>query len=459
MVPSMSTSTDAQDTESTGPIWGGIAKRFCWGLTCFIFVAMALATLSNDLQLLRNGNTGTLYPSTVYEVWPIPGTAADSQSPGATGADFSQVYTSALALRHGESAYNPTTPEYRDYFGRPSGYPPLTNWVYVPLSWLPYHKALAAHSLLSLAGFLAAVAWLLRKTGLSRHIGRVALATASFYFLTPIGVSHLERGQFDWLVATAIVLCVSCWFLPGNRFGTAVLCGVVGALKWTAAPFLGCFAALGFLVASGLKRWVFFAIPVVMALGTFLFWSELKEYWGTIRYYELDSEPMGLTLEAYLPRLWAKAMPVILTACLATVVLVRSRSAAARARILGASSLPFALALTNLTVAYVAESFEYHTVTMLAMVPVLVVWAEREPWVSRRLKAFVAVVFALFLLIAFRVFGPGNLVDVFIINALYAGCALLFFGVSIYIAVAVPVPRSSPNESSPERPALMVEPG
>jgi hypothetical protein len=455
----MSTPSDAQDTEYTGPVSGGIATRFCRGATYLVFAALALATLFNDLHLLRNGSTGALYPMTVYEVLPIPGTAANPEAPGAAGADFSQVYTSALALRHGQSAYQPTDPAYRDRFGRPAGYPPLANWVYVPLSWLPYHQALTAHSALSLTGFLAAAAWLLRKTGLSRHTWRVVLLTASFYFLTPIGVSHLERGQFDWLVATAIVLCVSCWFSPGTHFGAAVICGLVGALKWTAAPFLGCFAALGFLVASGLKRWVFFVIPLVMGLATVVFWSELKEYWGTIEYYELDSEPIGLTLEAYLPRPWAKAMPVIITACLATVVLVRSRSAAARARILGASSLPFALALTNLTVCYVAESFEYHSVTTLAMVPVLVTWVEREPWVSRRLKGFIGVVFALFLVTVFRVYGPGNLVDVFILNALYVSCALLFFGISIYIALAVPVPRPLPSQSGPEPGALAVETG
>jgi hypothetical protein len=335
----------------------------------------------------------------------------------------------------------------------------VANWVYVPFSWLPYHQALTAHTVISLTGFLAAAAWLLRKTGLSRHTWRVVLLTSSFYFLTPIGVSHLERGQFDWLVATAIVLCVSCWLVPENRFGLALLCGLLGALKWTAAPFLGCFAALGFLVASGLRRWVFFVIPLVMGLGTLLFWSSLKEYWATIEYYELSSEAFGLSLEAYLPRPWAKAMPVIVSACLVTVVFVRSRSAAARARILAASSLPFALALTNLTVLFVAESFEYHTVTTLAMVPVLVAWTEREPWVSRGLKRFISVVFALLLAVAFRLFIPGNLIDVYVINALYVLTAVLFFGVSMYIALAVPVPRPLPSESDPERGTLAIETG
>jgi hypothetical protein len=424
---------------------GRIAAWFCRGTTWLVFIALVYFTLSNQLKLLKNGIPPVPYPTSIYEVLPIPETAADPIGIGATGADFSQVYTSALAVRHGQSGYHPTDSTYKDRFDRPPAYPPVANWFYVPLSWLPYHKALLYHTVLSFLGFLAASAWLLYKAGLSRHIGCVAVLAGSFCVLTPIGVAHLERGQFDCLVAITYVLCVSCWLLPGNHFGLAVLCGLLGAIKWSAAPFLCCFAAMCFLVTSRLKRWPFFVIPLVMVLVTVAFWSDLKGYWEAVQFYELDAPPLGLSLEAYLPRPLAKTMPVIIAGSLAAIVLLRGKSPAARVRILGSSCLPAALALTNVTVCYQATSYEYHTMTTLAMVPFVVVWTERERWVSCRLKAFICTVFALFLVVVFRAYPPGRVIDVTILNALYALSALLFFGISVRIALTVP--RSVPEDA------------
>jgi hypothetical protein len=421
-----------------------IATWFLRGTIYLILAALTYFTLWHELNLLRNGIPLVPYPTSIYEVLPIPDTAANPTGIGATGADFSQVYTSALAVRHGESGYHPDNPAFRDRFERPPAYPPFTNWFYVPLSFLPYHKALVVHTVLTFLGFLAAAAWLLFKTRLSRHIVRLVVLVGCFCIFTPIGVAHLERGQFDLLVAIAYVLGVSCWLLPGNHFGMAVLCGFLGALKWSAAPFLGCFAAMCFLVTSGRRRWVFFVTPLVMVLVTAAFWSELKGYWEAVQFYEIDAPPLGLSLEAYLPRPLAKAMPVIIAGSVATIVLLRGRSPGARRRMLGSSCLPAALALTNVAVCYQATSYEYHTMTTLAMVPFIVVWTERERWVSGRLKVFVCTVFALFLVLVFRAYPPGRVIDVTILNAFYALTAFLFFGVSVYLALRAP--RSVPED-------------
>jgi hypothetical protein len=435
----------------------GIGTRFCRGLIGLVFGAVMYMALYNGLAVLRNGTPPVAYPISHYMLLPIAGTAADPSGRGATGADFSQVYTSALAVRHGQSGYHPTDPAYRDHFDRPPAYPPYTNFVYGALAGLPYYQALLVHTAVTFGGLLAASAFLLFRLGLWRHVWRVVLAISSFYFLTPIGVAHLERGQFDCLVATAHVLCLCCWFLPGSHFGLAILCGLVGALKWSSAPFLGCFAALCFLLSSRAKRWVFFSIPLVMVLVTVVFWSELKGYWVAVRVYELDASALGLTLDEYLPRWAAKATPVIITSSLAAAVFWRSRSAAARARILRSSSVPFALALTNVSVCYQTTSYEYHTMVTLAMIPALVVWAEREFWVSGRLKVLVCAVFSLLLMLVFRALPPDRAIDVHVLNALYALTALLFFGVSLYVALSVP--RLLPGESDPRLPEPTTVPG
>lgn len=114
--------------------------------------------------------------------------------------------------------------------------------------------------------------------GTSPVAGAPGAAGADFsQVYTSIGVTHLERGQFDLWVATASVLAVGCVFLPGGELALAGLSGLLGAVNWTAVAFLGSFSALGFLLGWGRKRWAFLAIPLATAVGTLPFWRGLTD--------------------------------------------------------------------------------------------------------------------------------------------------------------------------------------
>jgi hypothetical protein len=435
---------------------GRIVSGFCLGVTGVVVLALVAATFANTVQLLRTSTLGEPYPRPYYYLMPLRGTSPVAGAPGAPGADFSQVYHAANALRHGQSPYRPNTAQFSDRFGRPSGYPPLTNWLYVPLTLLPYHQALLAHVALSLLLFLGTTLFVLRRTGLMRHAGLVVLLLASLYLLTPIGLAHVERGQFDFLVATASLLGVTGWWMRRSRFGVALFAGLLGALKWTSVAFLGCFSAFGFLVGPRSWRWAFFLIPVVMALGTGLFWRGTLEYWHTIQVFELEATPYGLTLQHFLPRIWTKLTPILLTVSMAFLVAVRARSSAERTRAFTSVSLPFALSLSNVAVCFGTLSYEYHTVSTLGMVPALVVWTEKAPWVSNRVKAVTSVAFGIFLALVFRIYGLGHLLNRVALwgqtlpppderyslphllmgvtmTGVYAGFALLFLGVAVHV--------------------------
>jgi hypothetical protein len=374
----------------------------------------------------------------LYGLMPAPGTSPIASSPGAAGADFSQVYTSALALRNGQSAYHPTNRPFRDRYGRHPNYPPLTNWLYVPVSKLPYYQALLVHSGLSLLVFLGTTALLLSQAGLFPHFWRVVLVTMSLYFLTPIGLTHIERGQFDLYVATSFVACLACVVGGPGRLRWAVAAGLLGALKWTAAPFLGCFAAAGWLVSRRAARWVWPVIPLVLAVATALFWREVREYLDSLQHYELGETPNGVSLQLILPRFWARAAPVLLTLAVSIAMLGFIRSGRERYRIFVSISLPFALALANLALSFGTLSFEYRTVSLLGLIPPLVVWVESEPWVSIRSKGFTCAAFGLFLVLTFRVFGfSEETVTCVDITRLYAGFALLFFGQCLGLLVTL----------------------
>jgi hypothetical protein len=400
-------------------------------VTGLVFAALAAATLSHELALLQTSAIAEPYPMTIYELMPAPHTARAPGSRGVAGADFSQVYTSALALRHGESAYRTKSSQFADRFGRAPGYPPLMNWIAVPLSLLDYTDALLIYTALALLSLLVATTLLLWKAGLGQHIGRVVLAQSCLYFLTPIGLTHLERGQFDSLVAAAAALCVGCVFLTGNTLAVAAASGFLGALKWTSVAFLGCFSLLGFLLGSGRKRWSFFLVPSVMLLGTLPFWQELVDYWRTIRIYEIEATPYGLTLQHFLPRWLARSLPIAMTLIIAGLSLIRFRSPTDRALILQRISVPFAIALMNLAVCFGTLSYEYHTVATLGMIPVLVIWTRRAQGVPNWLKASTCAAFGLFLLVAFRIYGFGAVTPERM-TVIYAGFALLFFASCVY---------------------------
>jgi hypothetical protein len=423
---------DVADTapKSATPIGTRIARLFCTGVAGLVLVALVVATLQNAFLGLLTSKAATPYPQSIYYPMAVPGTSPFQDAPGAAGADFSQVYTSAMALRHGESAYSPTSPQFADRFGRIPNYPPLTNWIYVPLTLLPYYVAVLVHTGISLLALFGATVFVLMRMGLRRHVWRVVLVQASLYFLTPIGFTHIDRGQFDLLVATSFLLCFVCVFAIRHPFRWAALSGFLGALKWTAIPFLGCFAVLGFLLGSRWRRWTFVVMLAVVVLATAPFWRGLLEYWDSLRLYELDPAPSGLTLQNFMPRIWTKLAPILATASVALFVLVRF-PAIERPRILTAISAPFALSLTNLSICFGTISYEYRTVATLGMVPALIIWLEAETEVPARARIATAAAFGLFLIVAFRLFSLTALGYV-TMSWIYLALALFFLCVCAY---------------------------
>jgi hypothetical protein len=90
------------------------------------------------------------------------------------------------------------------------------------------------------------------------------------------------------------------------------------------------------------------------------------------------------------------------------------------------------------------------------MVPALVVWTEKAPWVSNRVKAVTSVAFGIFLALVFRIYGLGHLLNRVALwgqtlpppderyslphllmgvtmTGVYAGFALLFLGVAVHV--------------------------
>lgn len=395
-----------------------------------VLVGLVTAAVSHDVELLRAlPNKASAYPVMIYGTYTMP-------EAGVAGADFGEIYLSARALRHGESAYRAATPALADPFGRPKNYPSLMYWFYVPLSRLAFWPALVIHTVFSLLAVFGASAFVLWKAGRGRNIGHVLLAQASLFFLTPIGVTHFERGQFDLLVAAIVALCFACSFVNRGVFVLAIATGIAGALKWTSLPFLGCFCALGFLLNSGRRRRAFFVLPLMTLLATVIFWSGLREYWSSIHYFDLDARPYGITLRHFLPSLTVKLLPIALTLTLGILVWIRARSGSERYRLFVNASGPLALVLTNLAICFPAVSYEYHTVTALGMLPCLVVWTDKASGVPASFKAVTCALYGVFLVVAFRVLDQFTVLSPLAMTKVYVVFTGLFFAIGAYAVLA-----------------------
>jgi hypothetical protein len=322
---------------------------------------------------------------------------------GALGADFAQVYYSARALRHGESQYSPTTPEFKDPFGRKPNYPPFTNRLYIPLSLLPYYQAVIIHNFLSLGVFLGLAILMLKIFNLQNYIWKSLAFFLLLYFYTPLGFAHFERGQFDLWVASSYLLLFSCFFLRRRYVMPAVAAGLFGAIKWSSAPFIGTVSLMAFLGSNWRKSWIFLIPGLVMVLTAIIFLPEVKEYWPSLQRYEFDANPYGISFMYFMPRVVAKALQIISCGVVIILTLLLHRGNDRRLAAFKVISFPFALTMFVQGMCYGTISFEYRIVSIFGLLPAYLLWMEKGGIQSTPVKAAMTAFFALFLFISFRV--------------------------------------------------------
>jgi hypothetical protein len=322
---------------------------------------------------------------------------------GALGADFAQVYYSATALRHGESQYAPSNSEFKDPFGRKPNYPPYTNRLYMPLSFLPYYQAVIIHNFLSLGVFLGLAILMLKIFNLQTYIWKSLAFFLLLYFYTPLGFAHFERGQFDLWLACSYLLLFSCFFLRRRYVIPAVAAGLFGALKWSSAPFLGTFSLMAFLGSNWKKSWIFVMPGLVMVLTIIIFLPEVKEYWPSLQRYEFNARPAGISFMYFMPRLAAKALQITSCGLVIVLTLLLHRGNNHRLAAFKAISFPFALTMFIQGMCYGTISFEYRIVSIFGLLPAYLLWMEQGGIRSTPVKVTMTAIFALFLFISFRV--------------------------------------------------------
>jgi hypothetical protein len=351
--------------------------------------------LARDL-VTGDGSSSRLVIPLRYSPMRVPETPATVARDAANrpGADFAQIYFPAQGATPVGQAYSAQTTS--DPWQRPSRYPPLEHRIFsATLSRLPYGWGclvhLAAQVLLMLASLLLALSalGLLRK-----HWLPTLLLFDACLFLTPVGLSCLERGQFSLYVGLAYLLLLLA--LLTGRWRYALLCALFAFVKWTALPFV----AVALAVALALSRdtrearqrlGFAAAFAATFALLTFCLPADALTFVEGLVRQEAEMVPTGNSLTKLLPRFAVKALP-------AALVIGGSFWRLSGPRPL-AFQIPFFAAAGTVLATYPTSSFDYSTPYLVAFVPLLAHWADL-PGIGPRLGRITVWGFAAFLLLA-----------------------------------------------------------
>lgn len=287
-------------------------------------------------------------------------------------ADFAQVYFPACTSS--SSAY---TSETNDPWKRPSRYAPLVHTVfYYTLCRLPYGYASLLHVLIQLNLLYLSFAYCFRILQIRSYFFPSLLVTNIILFLTPVGLSWFERGQFS-IYVTLAYLWLFLGILKRNPYHL-FLSALFAFIKWTSFPMIFIVIALWLInVAitvrdrSELKTTLLLAalLPLTIAVLTLFEIEAMPSFLQGLYIQEQTRKPLGLSIAILVPRYFAKSIPFLLVALGSLLIWWKNNTNYFL-------FMPYLCAAGILSVTYPTLSFDYSTPCLLCFIPLLAYWAE-----------------------------------------------------------------------------------
>ncbi|MBW2282485.1 MAG: hypothetical protein JRG82_17235 [Deltaproteobacteria bacterium] len=373
---------------------------------------------------------------------------------GAHGLDFSQVWIASRRLAAGEDVYERIPDKgYKKWRRRwTTTYHPVIHWLYLPLSWLPLRDGLIVHNLFSSGLFLLCAALALARAGCLAALPGLASAFAVAMLLTPSGLLHLERGQFDLYVASALV-CVVTLFASERpaRFardsGWGLGAGLLSTLKVSAWPLVGFYWMLG-AGLRGLRSAAVWLVPGTIVVLNVLFFQGVLDWLPAFLYVAGDRAGMGASFALLAPGWLAAALPFVSAVIVAGACFVSLRMRGelgddgARRELLARISFPVAAALAVQTICGTPVTHDYRLVALFGLMPLMSVWCVQGETVPDWLRHAAAFGYALMLVMAMRIIPFTSLSAAGLATCLLFG-SLLWLGLAVYLAFGGSRSRSS----------------
>jgi hypothetical protein len=314
-----------------------------------------------------------LVPQLLYGPFRVPDRPNTIEHNGANrlAADFAQVYFSSQEFSSLTKNYETG---YLDPWGRPSRYPPAVHYLCsITICKLDYGYASLLHLSIQILLFYLFFIMAFKLLNVESDLWTGILLITFFLFVTPAGLSFIERGQFSLYVAISYLLLI-IGLLKNNTL-LIIASALFAYIKWTAFPFLVVIIVIHWLNAKNMKdiisntqkALVYFLIILTLSL---VFRSKFLHFLDGLYLQEINALPEGISITNLLPTHFAKWIPLILM-LLGCLYLHKSK--------LGFTDLiPFFAGAGILMNTYPTIAHEYNIPNLYSFIPLIFYWA-RQP--------------------------------------------------------------------------------
>ena len=305
-----------------------------------------------------------------------------NQSVNRLAADFAQVFFPAQNITSLDEAYNPA--QTSDPWHRPSCYPPFVHYIcFFMFGRFPYGYASFFHMLIQTILFFCGFRVAFSTLGLRYWFFPMVLFASFALFLTPVGLSWFERGQFSLYVALSHL-----WLLLGLILNKKIYIGfsaICAFIKWTSFPFVFVIFAVYFMLCRDKRELKYFfemgTIFLLTIAALFLFNLQAGIHFvERISFQEWNFAPDGISLTRLLPRPLIKFLPLLFILC----GFLRSKINLSfegepvmkdlRYRLV--YFIPFFSAIGILFITYPTFAYDYSVPNLLGLIPFLIYWAK-----------------------------------------------------------------------------------
>jgi len=173
----------------------------------------------------------------------------------------------------------------------------------------------------------------------------------------------------------------------------------------------------------------------VLLIVVALTYDGIQEYWSSIRLFELDAEPRGISLRHLFPRPVAKSVQILSAASMLFALLRCPRPE--RDAALRSASLPFAAAMMLQGLCFCTIAYEYRAVYLLGLLPIASLWVGNACRVTPRHRAVALASVAGLLMFSLRVYPFLHLLRERGTVLLYLTTSLVLLGLGLRIITGV----------------------
>jgi len=340
-------------------------------------------------------SAANIFPSPRYPFLRIDKKIPDVQKFNAVNrlaADFSQIYFPSQKLSYLEESYQEGA---FDPWGRPSRYAPFLHAIYSrSLCKLDYGPASLLHMFIQIFLFLLSFYSAFKILKLKQGAAIWLLLVNFCLFLTPVGISFLERGQLSLYVSLSYL-----WLMLGiikKNIFYIIFSALFSYFKLTSFPLIFTVFIL-FLFNSKniveLKQNIIF-LAIFLSTIIFLFLTDIKLgilFARGLLTQEFTHEAMGISIFRILPRIFSKRLPLILI--LLGYLNMKSHKKSFM------FFVPYLIGCGMILTLYPTVAFDYRVPSLFCFIPLIVYWSEERMIYNSFLRCFLKYFFGIFLIV------------------------------------------------------------